>query len=83
MEQVRKWPSIENSIRKQKSQSNWMEGGDENSSFFHASLKAKRSINIVDKVVEHDGTVSNEEVAQHFIEFYKLLLGTLLPLYRV
>lgn len=48
----------------QKSSEKWMRGGDKNTSFFHATVKGKRSKNRIEKLLDVDGIEQKSEAAK-------------------
>ncbi|XP_074267229.1 uncharacterized protein LOC141590547 [Silene latifolia] len=61
----------------QKSKENWVKERDANISFFHSSIKRRRSVNHVFQVKDASGKLSNnpEDIKVAFEQFYKSLLG--------
>ncbi|XP_074267197.1 uncharacterized protein LOC141590507 [Silene latifolia] len=66
---------------RQKSKVNWMKEGDENSNFFHSSIKRRRAKNRVYQVKDMRGVMcsTEENIKCAFKEFYISLLGTSKP----
>ncbi|XP_062085879.1 uncharacterized protein LOC133791985 [Humulus lupulus] len=62
----------------QKAKSNWIHLGDENTAFFHASLKARRAHNRINSI--KNGRViwvdNSKDVKADFLDYYQELLGT-------
>uniref|UniRef100_A0A803QP78 CCHC-type domain-containing protein n=1 Tax=Cannabis sativa TaxID=3483 RepID=A0A803QP78_CANSA len=62
----------------QKAKINWASFGDENSAFFHASLKSRRMQNKIFSIEDEQGTwFDSPDGVQHaFLSYYEKLLGT-------
>ncbi|XP_021754567.1 uncharacterized protein LOC110719898 [Chenopodium quinoa] len=69
------------SFLKQKSKLHWLNYGDINSAHFHASIKRRRLQNRICNIQNENGMVvlGHEEIAESFLEFYKGLLDTAIP----
>lgn len=65
----------------QKSRDKWLVVGDNNTSFFHASVKATRQRNYISKLVEEDGReyTSNEEMGKVAASYFEKLFTTTEP----
>ncbi|XP_062085965.1 uncharacterized protein LOC133792073 [Humulus lupulus] len=65
------------SFLRQKSKINWLRFGDENTAFFHASLKQRRIRNRITYFLNEEGQMidNNEEVVSHFFNHFKGFLG--------
>ncbi|CAN1822766.1 Transposon TX1 uncharacterized 149 kDa protein [Linum perenne] len=63
---------------KQKACSRWVNCGDQNTSYFHRSLVARRSFNTITRLIAEDGSVltDSEGIGKEAVKFYKQLLGT-------
>ncbi|XP_062075376.1 uncharacterized protein LOC133779430 [Humulus lupulus] len=61
----------------QKSKIAWLHFGDDNSSFFHASLKKRKLTNRIVSYVTDEGRVEDDytEVTNHFFQHFKNFLG--------
>ncbi|XP_074289061.1 uncharacterized protein LOC141614202 [Silene latifolia] len=66
-----------NMYLKQKAKEAWVANGDENTAFFHSSIRKRRSQNRVYQIKDMHHNVCNSNVAIQaaFEEFYKSLLG--------
>uniref|UniRef100_A0A803PYC3 Reverse transcriptase domain-containing protein n=1 Tax=Cannabis sativa TaxID=3483 RepID=A0A803PYC3_CANSA len=66
------------SFLKQRSKINWLQKGDENTSFFHASLKKRKMENRITSYVDENGNVIDEfpDVVNHFMEHFRGYMGT-------
>lgn len=73
----RKWMTVERKILTQKSRIHWLREGDENSQFFHASIKQILNINILNKLILEDGSIldTKELIHEEVLTFYLKLLG--------
>ncbi|WMV50918.1 hypothetical protein MTR67_044303 [Solanum verrucosum] len=73
-----KWLNIEESIVKQKSRVQWLQLGDENTTYFHASLKTRIAQNKITSLTTATGRVGNNstDIEEEIISFYKQLLGS-------
>ncbi|KAF4361214.1 hypothetical protein F8388_011205 [Cannabis sativa] len=62
----------------QKAKLNWASYGDENSAFFHASLRSRRIQNKIFSIEDEHGTWfdSPDDVQNAFLSYYEKLLGT-------
>ncbi|XP_058784732.1 uncharacterized protein LOC131659577 [Vicia villosa] len=71
------WSNIELDILKQRSKICWLKSGDENSSFFHASVKAKQDQRAMNRLEKDDGSVitSQVEIEKEVLDFYSQLMG--------
>ncbi|KAG7535395.1 Endonuclease/exonuclease/phosphatase superfamily [Arabidopsis thaliana x Arabidopsis arenosa] len=60
---------------KQKSRANWLDEGDENTKYFHASTKQRRAINRIIGLQDHNGTwiESEEGIEQIAVEYFNTL----------
>ncbi|XP_062080364.1 uncharacterized protein LOC133785126 [Humulus lupulus] len=58
--------------------SDWLRFGDENSSFFHASLKKRKIANTIVTFVSDGGRVEDnyQKVVNHFLQHFKNFLGS-------
>jgi len=65
-------------IRRQKAKVQWLKEGDIHSSFFHASLKARRQHSQIVSVCDSQGRrlTDSMEMKEEILSFYKNLLGT-------
>ncbi|XP_062100478.1 uncharacterized protein LOC133806385 [Humulus lupulus] len=65
------------SFLRQKSKINWLRFGDENTAYFHASLKQRRIRNRITYFLNEEGLMidNNEEVVAHFFNHFKGFLG--------
>ncbi|CAA7061787.1 unnamed protein product [Microthlaspi erraticum] len=70
--------SAEESFFKQNSRIRWLKEGDSNTGFFHRSVKANLSRNIIHHLRDGNGVkVSNtEQLKAMAVEYYRTLLGT-------
>lgn len=50
--QVRKWRKIEDMALRQKSRITWFRSGDDNTAFFHASIKERRATNGIHELIQ-------------------------------
>ncbi|KAL6584554.1 hypothetical protein OROMI_003843 [Orobanche minor] len=72
-----KWSKVEENILKQKSKVHWLNCGDGNNKFFHASLKARGRSGI--SVLFDDlgnKLVEDVDIKREIMSFYQKLLGT-------
>ncbi|KAL6505387.1 hypothetical protein OROGR_025204 [Orobanche gracilis] len=72
-----KWSKVEENILKQKSKVHWLNCGDGNNKFFHASLKARGRSGIL--VLFDDlgnKLVEDVDIKREIMSFYQKLLGT-------
>lgn len=48
-----------------------------NTSYFHASLKSRTAVNIIDKLVNNEGVIliEKEDIEEEILKFYRELLG--------
>lgn len=65
----------------QKSRDKWLVVGDNNTSFFHASVKATRQRNYISKLLEEDGReyTSNEDMGKVAANYFEKLFSTTEP----
>lgn len=72
------WLDIEESIIKQKSRVYWLQIGEENTAYFHASLKNRISHTKICSVIRSLGerVTTTKDIEEKIIGFYKQLLGT-------
>lgn len=80
--------NIEESIMKQKSRVQWLQLGDGNTTYFHASLKNREAQNRFTSLITNTGRTitSRAEIEEEIIGFYKQLLGfcaTQLPVVNI
>lgn len=67
----------EERMLKQKSKIHWLNVGDQNNKFFHKSLQVKRNKNRVTSILNDQGeSIEGDYLVDHFISFYKNLIGT-------
>ncbi|XP_062118804.1 uncharacterized protein LOC133832483 [Humulus lupulus] len=68
---------IYESFLRQKSKITWLRFGDENSSYFHASLKKRKVSNRIVSFISVDGTIVDdyEMVTLHFLQHFQSFLG--------
>ncbi|XP_060169362.1 uncharacterized protein LOC132600312 [Lycium barbarum] len=76
--ELEKWVLVEESILKQKSRVQWLQLGDTNSAYFHASIKSRLAQNHINILVTTNGEVltKEKEIEEDAVSFYKGLLGT-------
>ncbi|XP_058725957.1 uncharacterized protein LOC131597268 [Vicia villosa] len=69
---------IEEKMMRQKAKIDWIRLGDENNSYFHASLKSKNSQKNIKALKMEDGTTATTqgEMEQEILTFYGLLMGS-------
>lgn len=74
----RYWMRIKNSILRQKARLRLMIEGDENTNFFHASVKQRVAINRIVKLFGEDDQFIEgaDNIEQEILRFYKGLLGS-------
>ncbi|XP_074300723.1 uncharacterized protein LOC141632032 [Silene latifolia] len=69
----------------QKAKAHWMQEGDDNTSYFHSIIKARRMSNkiltIQDMAGHHCNTIP--EIEEAFIAYYKALLGSSKPVRKI
>ncbi|XP_062114671.1 uncharacterized protein LOC133825786 [Humulus lupulus] len=66
-----------NSYLSQKAKVTWVKEGDENSAFFHSSIKERRCQNMIYYIINAGIRVENpDEVTEAFFSYYQTLLGT-------
>ncbi|KAH0685676.1 hypothetical protein KY284_016229 [Solanum tuberosum] len=72
-----KWNKIDEDIYKQKSRIQWLKLGDDNNTYFFASIKGRKAQNQINMLTKEDGTVIREvaDVTKEAVGFYKKLLG--------
>ncbi|XP_070049964.1 uncharacterized protein LOC142171954 [Nicotiana tabacum] len=72
-ENLEKWVMVEESILKQKSRIQWLNLGDSNATFFHASIKNRNAQKKITRWLNQAGTYTQteEEVQQEITQFYK------------
>ncbi|XP_059078117.1 uncharacterized protein LOC131067935 [Cryptomeria japonica] len=60
---------------KQKSRENWLKAGDRNTKFFHSSMKARRSLNIILSLWLADGTITEDpgRIGKEVVDFFENL----------
>ncbi|KAH0776851.1 hypothetical protein KY290_008262 [Solanum tuberosum] len=77
-ENLEKWLNIKESILKQKSRVQWLQLGDGNTTYYHASLKSRIAQNKILRLTTTDGRMVNSSnvIEEEIIEFYKKLLGS-------
>ena len=59
--------------------SDWIKGGDENTSYFHACLRKRRMQNHISRIIKDINGVwqdSPEQIEEALVWYYKMLLGT-------
>lgn len=67
----------EERMLKQKSKIHWLNVGDQNNKFSHKSIQVKRNKNRISSILNGQGDrIEGESMVNHFISFYKDLLGT-------
>ncbi|XP_062118934.1 uncharacterized protein LOC133832635 [Humulus lupulus] len=66
------------SFLSQKAKVAWVKEGDENSAFFHSSIRERRSLNRICSIINAEGTRVDtpDEVTEAFLSYYQSLLGT-------
>lgn len=76
--QLKCWLKIEFSAVRQKARIKWCKEGNLNSSFLHASLKARTSGNRIDSLISGDGRLlmTREDIEMEVLQYYKNLLGS-------
>ncbi|XP_019236893.1 PREDICTED: uncharacterized protein LOC109217117 [Nicotiana attenuata] len=76
--ELEKWSLVEESILKQKSRNKWLELGDENNSYFSASLRNRQAQNRITSLIDSKGDIIQqpEDIAAEVTSFYKILLGS-------
>ncbi|XP_074266616.1 uncharacterized protein LOC141589895 [Silene latifolia] len=62
----------------QKAKVDWLKLGDENTQFFHSTIRQRRAHNKVFQILDSDGKlcVDNAAIQEAFVSFYKGLLGS-------
>uniref|UniRef100_A0A803PDG0 Reverse transcriptase domain-containing protein n=1 Tax=Cannabis sativa TaxID=3483 RepID=A0A803PDG0_CANSA len=62
----------------QKSKVCWIKDGDSNTTFYHASLRERRSQNRINSIINASGDRIDkpEEITETFLEYYKQLMGS-------
>ncbi|XP_062100475.1 uncharacterized protein LOC133806383 [Humulus lupulus] len=75
-EYIRMFKLYESFLR-QKSKINWLRFGDENTTYFHASLKQRRMRNHITSFINDEGQIveTYSEVIAHFYNHFKGILG--------
>ncbi|XP_062099916.1 uncharacterized protein LOC133805776 [Humulus lupulus] len=65
------------SFLRQKRKINWLRFGDENTAYFHASLKQRRISNLITSYMNDEGQIIDNyaEVVEHFYNHFKGFLG--------
>ncbi|XP_026416759.1 uncharacterized protein LOC113312218 [Papaver somniferum] len=76
-----KLAKYEEAAAKQQSRIKWLNLGDSNTSFFHNSLKERRSRNSIISLYDRDNVklVEDQEIAKECISFHSELFGSDLP----
>ncbi|KAL6514498.1 hypothetical protein OROGR_020077 [Orobanche gracilis] len=75
--ELEKWQRVEESILKQRAKVHWLRCGDDNSKYFHASLKSRKR-NGISVLYDSAGTklIKEEDIELEVLIFYKKLLGS-------
>jgi len=70
--------AAEENFLKQKSRNRWLNLGDGNNAFFHKSVKARNSSNLIKILKDEDGNRVEDinQIKELAIGFYQKLLGT-------
>ncbi|CAO2816302.1 unnamed protein product [Amaranthus hypochondriacus] len=76
--QVRKWRNIENKALLQKARINWIQNRDENSAYFHATIKERRASNSIFELQDKEGKwlKTTQEIQNEITNFYQNLQGS-------
>ncbi|XP_074265722.1 uncharacterized protein LOC141588167 [Silene latifolia] len=66
------------SFLRQKTKTDWLKGGDDNTRFFHSQIKARQIHNNVLQITDSGGNTYYEhtDIEQAFLSYYQGLLGT-------
>ncbi|XP_074305627.1 uncharacterized protein LOC141640848 [Silene latifolia] len=82
---VRELLEAKNSFLKQKAKLQWLEAGDSNTAYFHASIKKRNSLNKVTQIDDQYGKTctDSQSIQNAFLNCYQTLLGTQKPIERV
>jgi exonuclease III len=65
----------EDLIWRQRAKEDWLQYGDKNTKFFHASTKQRRNKNILEKIKDEEGRswTSQEDIGTIFVDYYRQL----------
>ena len=76
--QVRKWRKIEDMALLQKARINWMRNGDENTAYFHATIKERRASNTIYELQDAEGNwqSNTDKIHTEISQYYQKLQGT-------
>nr|XP_016450014.1 PREDICTED: uncharacterized protein LOC107774873 [Nicotiana tabacum] len=76
-EKMEKWVLIEESVVKQKSRNQWLQLGDDNSSYFLATMKSRMTQNNIRTLVDDRGNLIEREndIQEQILGYYKQILG--------
>lgn len=72
---VLKYNALEEEILYQRAKLEWIRKGDNNTAYYHATLKAKNHHKSMDMLQSEDGTVltNQEDIKQEEVKFYSCL----------
>ncbi|XP_038695403.1 uncharacterized protein LOC119992679 [Tripterygium wilfordii] len=67
----------EEEVLKNQSKQHWLQAGDQNTSFFHTSMKIRQNLKRIDQIVDEDGGLRSTEVgiAEAFHEYFSNLFS--------
>ena len=76
--QVKKWRKIENKALQQKARMNWMDNGDENTAYFHATIKERRASNTIYELQDAEGKwhSNTDTIHSEVSQYFQKLQGT-------
>ena len=79
--QLRKWRKVEDKALFQKARINWLRNGDENTAYFHATIKERRASNTIYDLLDAEGKWHNKakEIHSEIIQYFQKLQGTATP----
>lgn len=61
---------------RQKSRETWLEVGDSNSKFFHASTKVRRGVNRILRITREGGVIhKSEDISNESVKYFTALLN--------
>lgn len=78
MKQIQLWSRVEERILRQKARIKWLKAGDENTIFFHSSIKSRIASNSIASLTDKNGVVHEapDAIEGEVLGFYHALLGS-------